>query len=127
MARNKTPNLTEAELRLMKIIWKLKEGTVNDVLDNLPNDLNLAYNTVLTIMRILEQKKYLKRIKKSRAHIYQPIVSENQARKNVVKHMLDNFFNGSPELLLQNIFENENLSDDEIDLLKDIINEKKRG
>ena len=60
MARKKTPNLTEAELRLMKVVWDLKEASVNDVLVNLPEDYNLAYNTVLTTMRILEQKGYLK-------------------------------------------------------------------
>lgn len=124
MARKKTPTLTEAELRLMKVIWELKEATVNNVLEKLPPDFNLAYNTVLTTMRILENKGYLKRVKKGRAHIYIPEVSQNQVQKNVVKHMLDSFFNGSPELLLLNLLENKNITSEEVEQLQKMIKDK---
>ena len=124
MPRKKTPTLTEAELRLMKIIWELKEATVNDVLNRLPSDFHLAYNTILTTMRILEQKGYLKRTKKSRAHVYIPLVSENQEQSNVLKHLLDNFFDGSPELLLLNLVKNENFTSEDIEQLKKMINDK---
>ena len=123
MARKKTPTLTEAELRLMAAVWELGEATVNDVMAALPKGNRLAYNTVLTTMRILEQKGYLRRVKVGRAHVYRPVVSCNQARRQVVRHMVRSFFNGSPELLLLNILENENLSPEELGRLKQMIEE----
>ena len=124
MARKKTPTLTEAELRLMKVIWELKEATVSDVVENLPKNSNLAYNTVLTTMRILEDKGYLKHSKNGRAHVYSALVSKNQARQSVVSHMVKSFFNDSPELLLVSLIENENISKEDIDSLKELINKQ---
>ncbi|HOP06545.1 MAG TPA: BlaI/MecI/CopY family transcriptional regulator [candidate division Zixibacteria bacterium] len=124
MARRKTPTLTEGELRLMTIIWRLGEATVAEVTEALPADQPLAYNTVLTTMRILEQKGYLRRVKSGRAHVYQPLISNSQARRNVVRHMVQSFFNDSPELLLLNIIENEELTPEELQHLKKMIVEK---
>lgn len=124
MARKKTPTLTEGELRLMTIIWRLGEATVAEVTEALPADQPLAYNTVLTTMRILEQKGYLRRMKSGRAHVYQPLISRNQARRHVVRHMVQSFFNDSPELLLLNIIENEELSPEELQHLKKMIDDK---
>ena len=121
MARKKTPTLTEAELRLMSIVWEMGEATVNDVMAALPQDKPLAYNTVLTTMRILEQKGYLRRAKEGRAHIYRPSVSRDQAQRQVVRHMVRSFFNNSPELLLLNVLENEKLSPEELARLKKMI------
>ncbi len=121
MARKKTPTLTEAESRLMAIIWEAGEATVNDVVATLPEQNRPAYNTVLTLLRILEQKGYLRHIKEGRAHVYRPCVSRNQARRQVVRHMVQSFFNDSPELLLLSVLENEKLSADELERLKQMI------
>ena len=106
MARRKTPTLTEAELRLMLIIWEKGEATVNDVVHALPPKNRPAYNSVLTIMRILEQKGYLEHVKKGRAHAYRAQVSREKERQNVINHVVKNFFDNSPELLLLNILKN---------------------
>lgn len=124
MARKKTPTLTEAELRLMRILWETEEATVNEVMEKIPQDNALAYNSVLTTLRILETKGYLKHYKKGRAHVYSPVVSKNQARKNVVRHLVSNFFNDSPELLLLSIVENEDVSPEDIEKLKAMIDKE---
>jgi len=124
MARKKTPTLTEAENRLMSIIWDRGQATVTDVVESLPKDQPLAYNTVLTTMRILEGKGYLRRVKQGRAHVYEPTVSRGQARRSVVRHLLHSYFNDSPELLMLNIIENEELTADELQRLKDMIDGK---
>ena len=80
MPRKKSITLTNAELRIMKIIWELKEATVKDVLQALSDEEPLAYNTVLTIMRILEDKGHLGRTKRGRAHVYIPKISQTQAQ-----------------------------------------------
>lgn len=126
MARKQTPTLTEAELRIMKVIWEKQEATVNDVFEAL-SDLQLAYNTILTTMRILEKKGYLRRIKQSRSHVYSPVVTKTMARKNVVRHMMQNFFNDSPELLLLSLVEIEGLDSEDIDRLKNMIDKAKEG
>ena len=125
MARKKTPTLTVAELRLMSVVWQKGEATVNDVMAALPQDNPLAYNTILTTMRILERKGYLHRTKEGHAHVYKPLVSRDQAQRQVVRHMVKSFFNDSPELLLLNVLENEKLSPEELARLKRMIESDK--
>ena len=123
MARKKSPTLTEGELRLMDIIWEKGEATVNQVLSALSSTKAPAYNTVLTILRILEKKGYLHHIKKGRAHIYRPLVGREQARHKAIRQMLKSFFDNSPELLLQNIIDSKDISEKELQRLKKMINE----
>ncbi len=125
MARTKTPTLTEAELRLMKIVWDLKSASVNDVAAALPAEKPLAYNTILTTMRILEHKGYLRREKVGRAHVYRPLVSRRQARTKAVRQMVSSFFDGSPEQLMLSVLENERLTPEEITRLKKMISRGK--
>jgi len=124
MARKATPTLTEGELRLMQVIWQLGEGTVNDVMQALPGRTGLAYNTVLTTLRILERKGYLSHDKAGRAHVYRPLVSRSQARHKAVRHMVQSFFNDSPEALLLNVLENEELSAEDLERLRKMIEAK---
>ena len=105
MARKKTAGLTDAELKLMEVLWKTGPATVNDVAEALPKDPALAYSTVLTTLRILETKGYLKHTKDGRAFLYEPIVAREQARENAVTHLLRRFFENSPELLLLNLID----------------------
>ena len=125
MARHKTPTLTEAELRLMKIVWEHDQATVNDVLAALSTGKSLAYNTILTTMRILEQKGYLRREKIGRSHVYRPLVSQRQARTKAMQQMVSSFFDGSPEQLMLSVLENERLTPEEIARLKKMIGKGK--
>lgn len=121
MARHKTPTLTDAELRVMNVIWDLGEATVSAVAEAQHGGRQLAYNTILTMMRILEQKGYLRREKSGRAHVYRPLVDRTQARTRAIRHMLKSLFNNSPELLMVNLLENESLSSEDLDKLRDMI------
>ncbi len=121
MPRKKSKTLTEAELKLMDILWMKGEGTVQDVLDILSKKESLAYTTVLTILRILEKKGYLKHRKVSRAFVYYPVVKRDEVRRSVVKDVIRKFFDDSPELLVLNVFENEQIDADELFRLKDMI------
>lgn len=123
MARTKSPNLTEAELRLMQILWDSGPSTVTEVARALPRRLALAYNTVLTTLRILEQKGYLTHEKRGRAHVYAPLVDRGAARRNAVRHLLSRFFDGSPGALLLNLLEDETLDAAELERLKQMIAE----
>ncbi len=120
------PRLTEAELRIMEAIWRLERATVAEVADALPKPLGLAYNTVLTTMRILEGKGYLRhsKAKQGRAFIYRPIVSRDAATRNAVRHLLSRFFGNSPEALLLNLLENEQLSDAEMRRIRAALEQK---
>lgn len=124
MARKITPTLTEAELRVMRILWEHDESTVSEVLEKLPKGSNLAYNTILTTLRILEQKGYLKHEKKGRAHVFSSLLSKSQARKTALSQMVSSFFNDSPELLLLSLLENEDITPEDIDRLKEMIKEE---
>lgn len=126
MARKKTPTLTEAELRVMHVVWELGRATVNDVVAASAETRDLAYNTILTTMRILEKKGYLTHTKDGRAHVYRPLVDRKQAQTKAVRHMLKSLFDNSPELLLVNLLRNESLSGDELDRLKAMIEASER-
>ena len=82
MPRKKSPTLTEAELRLMDVIWERGESTVGDVVEALPKDSRLAYSSVLTTLRILEQKGYVRHEKRGRAFLYSPIPGREDAQRN---------------------------------------------
>ena len=124
MARKSTPTLTEAELRVMKIVWDSGEASVNDVLSALPAHSKLAYNTVLTTMRILERKGYLKHIKEGRAFVYRPLIDQAGARRKAVQHMVRSFFDNSPEALMLSIMKDEQITAEELQRLKNMIEEK---
>jgi predicted transcriptional regulator len=103
MPRQKSSNLTDAELRLMDVLWTIGSGTVSEVADALPPKVPLAYSSVLTTLRVLENKGYLTHTKQGRAFIYHPLVGREQARKSAVAHLLGRFFENSPELLMLNL------------------------
>ena len=125
MPRKKSPTLTEAELRLMKILWEKGRATVNDVVKVLPPDQPLAYKTVLTVLRILEQKGYLKHTKQSRAFVYYPVVERDEARSRAIKDIVSRFFDDEPELLVLKILEDEQINLSELSQLKQMIQERK--
>ena len=128
MPQKKPSNLTEAELRIMHIVWKKEKATVADVAASLAGELNLAYNTVLTTMRILETKGYLKhaKAKDARAFVYRPVVDRMEATRNAVRHLLRRFFGDSAEALVLNLLENDVLDDTELKSIRRLLQEKGR-
>ena len=105
MPRKKSPSLTDAELRLMEVLWAIGSGTVADVADALPEGAPLAYSSVLTTLRVLENKGYLEHVKDGRAHVYKPIMEREEARRSEIRHLVGRFFKNSHELLVLNVLE----------------------
>ena len=123
MARKVSTTLTEAELRLMNVLWDRGPSTVKDVLDALPADPPLAYTTILTTLRILEDKGYLEHEKDGRAFLYKPRVPRDQARQSAVRQILSRFFENSAEQLVLNLLKTEKLSSAEMKSLRKLIKE----
>ena len=123
MPRQKSLNLTEAELRLMDVVWDRGPVTVQEVADALPRELGLAYNTVLTTLRILEDKGYLrhKMAKEGRAFIYHAAVSREQASRSAVHSLLRRFFGDSAEALVLNLLDDEKLDAGEMKRIRGLL------
>ena len=111
--------LTEAELRIMDVLWRKGSGTVQQVLDWLPSAL--AYNSVLTTIRTLEKKGHVKHLKDGRAHIYEPIIGRDQATRSEIRHLVGRFFSNSHEALVLNILQDEAIDAAELKRLRDML------
>ena len=125
MARKKTTGLTDAELRLMEVLWDKGSATVGAVVEAMPKRTPLAYSTVLTTLRILEEKGNLRHVKEGRAFIYQPAVGREEACESAVTHLVRRFFNGSHGLLALNLVENKRIDVSELKRLRKSIREAK--
>jgi predicted transcriptional regulator len=118
MPPKKSNTLTEAELRLMKILWRRGESAVNDLVAAMPDGEPLAYNSVLTTIRILEQKGYVDHRQEGRAFVYRPTVAEDEASRSEVRHLMSRFFGNSREQLLLSLLGDEEISAEELLRLK---------
>ena len=121
MPPKKSPTLTEAELRLMEVLWQKGQATVHQVLEALPPKFSLAYNSVLTTIRILEKKGYVQHLKEGRAHIYMPLIGKQDATRFEIRNLVGRLFKNSHELLVLNILEDESISGDELKRLGQLL------
>jgi len=101
----------------MRVLWDRGEASVGEVVDML-TDPKPAYNTVLTLFRILERKGYVRHRKDGRAFVFLPTLDRQHARKNALKTLVNRFFDGSPRLLVLNLLEDEQLSAETLEHLK---------
>jgi predicted transcriptional regulator len=120
---SKSVTLTEAELRLMDVLWQQGPSTVQQVLEALPKKSQLAYNSVLTTIRILEKKGYARHIKDGRAHVYRPLVERAEATRSEIRHLAQRFFKNSHEMLVLNILEDRGVDADELKRLRQLMQE----
>lgn len=127
MPPRKSNTLTEAELRLMKILWRRGESAVTDLVAALPEDEPLAYNSVLTTVRILEQKGYVAHRQEGRAFVYRPSVAEEEAGRSEVRNVLSRFFGNSREQLVLSLLGDEEIGAEELQRLKDAIGSASSG
>jgi len=123
MPRKPSPALTDAEARVMAVVWQLETATVGDVVAALAPERTVSYSTVQTILRILEDKGYVAHDKVARAFIYRPVVDERQARRRALRHLATRLFNGSPSLLVMNVLHDEEMDSEELQRLKKLIEE----
>ena len=109
----------------MEVLWERGPSTVNDVADSISGSAPLAYSTVLTMLRILERKGYVRHAKEGRAFVYEPVVGRGEASRSAVRHLLSRFFGNSPELLVLNMLEDEQIDRKELERLKGLIERSK--
>ena len=121
MPRKKSPQLTDAELRLMEVLWKNGPSTVTAVQEALSGAPALAYSSVITTLRILETKGYARHTKDGRAFTYEAVIGRSEARSKALSQVLRRFFEGSPELLMASLFEDEKVGAKELRRLKEMI------
>jgi BlaI family penicillinase repressor len=112
------------ELDVMRVLWDLGSGTVTEVRDHLPVDL--AYTTVLTILRNLEEKSYVSRSSEGRAHRYSPLVDRAAARRSAIARVVDTLFHGAPEELVLHMVEDRTLSKSDVRKLRALIDAPER-
>ncbi len=121
MPPRKSPTLTEAELRLMEVLWQKGPATVQQVLQDLPEKTPLAYNSVLTTIRILEKKGYVKHVKDGRAYVYTPLVKRQEATRSEIRRLVNRFFGSSHELLVLNILKDQSVDAAELKRLRKML------
>jgi BlaI family transcriptional regulator, penicillinase repressor len=113
--RRRSTTLTGHELEIMKIVWERESTTVRDVYEALLEKRKVAYTTVMTMMKILEQKQYLRRTQVDRAYVYRPAQPKRQVIGAMVRDFVNRVFNGSAEPLLVHLVEEHDLSREDLE------------
>ena len=126
MPPKRSNTLTEAELRIMRILWDRGESLVSDLVSAMPAETPLAYTSVLTTVRILEQKGYVRHTKEGQAFVYHPTVDRGQAQNKAIKHVLSRFFDNSAEMLVMNLLETEQLDSEDLRRIQSLIQQEER-
>ena len=121
MPPKQSGTLTEAELRIMNVLWLKGSGTVQQVLDSITQKPALAYNSILTTIRVLERKGYLKHLKDGRAHVYTPLVGQQEATRSEIRHLVGRFFKNSHEQLVLNVLEDQGIEPEELARLRQML------
>jgi predicted transcriptional regulator len=116
--------LTAVELEMMNIIWRIGPCSVNQVLAELPDDRALAYTSVSTIVRILEQKGFVASEKAGRGHLYSAAVTKDDYQANSLKHLVRNVFDGAPSLVVRRLLDSDALSADDLKQIRALLRGK---
>jgi len=117
-----TVSFTDRELDVMTVLWELGTATVAEVRERLPDPL--AYTTVLTMLRILEEKGFVSHIPEGKAYRYVPLVERQAAGQSAVTRLLETVFRGAPELLLLQLVSDRSLSHEELRKLREIVDSR---
>jgi predicted transcriptional regulator len=123
--RSRSTTLTDQELEIMKVVWQLERATVRDVYENLLEKRKIAYTTVMTMMKILEQKGYLKKTLQDRAHLYEPTEPKQRVVKAMVRDFVDRVFNGAAEPLLVHLVEDKKVSEKDLEEIRAMMRKRK--
>jgi BlaI family penicillinase repressor len=120
----KLKELTKAEEQIMQILWQLKEGIIKDILEKIPQP-KPAYNTVSTVVRVLEGKGFIDHKAYGNSHVYFPLISEDEYKKFTFDKLMNNYFDNSYKSLVSFIADEKNLGLKELDELTELINKLK--
>jgi predicted transcriptional regulator len=117
--------LTEVELQLMNAIWTIGDCTVKEVQQEISKTRDLAYTSVATIMKILEQKGILKSMKTDKAHLYSSLISKSNYETSSLRHLAENLFEGNPTSMVMRLLSDANLSKEELSSIQKILDQRK--
>lgn len=126
MARKKSQILTEGEERVMRVLWDKKEASVREVTDILSREQPTAYNTALTVLRVLTDKGYVEPRSDGRAYLYRALVSQTDAQRQVLRHFIGRFFGGSPTELALHLVRQGDVDFDELQALRNELSQSKK-
>lgn len=121
MPPKRSITLTEAELRLMRLLWNRGESAVAELVQAVSDEMPLAYTSVLTTIRVLEKKGYVQHRQEGRAYLYSPCIAEHEASRSEVRHVLQRFFGNSRERLLLSLLGDGDVTPEELQRLKKTI------
>jgi predicted transcriptional regulator len=121
MPRRRTPGLTDAELRVIRVLWTRPRATVSEVIEQIGPGPTPAYNTVLTILGILQRKGWVTREKAGRAHAYLAVVDRKEARRTALTQLLSRFFDNSPRELVLDLLGHERTDAEELRQVRELI------
>lgn len=124
MPRPRSSGLTDAELQVMNVLWSRGRASVNDVIDGLERRRKPAYNTVLTILRILERKGYVVHEKKGRAFAFIPLIDRGRERRRALSQVLSRFFDNSPLQLVSDLLGHERIDADELRRVRELVDDQ---
>ena len=113
MKRKSLTHLGETEMEVLHHVWDLGDATVADVRERILEDRDVAYTTVMTVLKKLADKGYLDYHKEGRSYVYQPAEAPDAVQHSLLRRLMDKVFRGSPTALVQTLVQRENLSDDE--------------
>ena len=126
MGTKKLRAMSPTETEILRLVWRLKEATVQEIREQLPADRTLAYNTVQTLLSRLEQKGYLRHRDKGRAHVFSPRVEPEEVIKTTVRDFLGRLFGGDPKPLVQFLAEDGKIDEEDIKRLRQLVNKRKK-
>jgi predicted transcriptional regulator len=118
--------ITKAQEELLKALWEIKEGAVSDVLDSLP-DPKPAYNTVATVIKVLEKKGYVSHKTYGKTHVYFPVVSKKDYAQHIMKDTFKSFFNNSLNQMVSAFVKNKEVGLSELEELKEMLEKEIRN
>ena len=121
MRRKSLTHLGETEMEVLHHVWDLGEATVSDVRQRILEDRDVAYTTVMTVLKKLAEKGYLDYYKEGRSYVYQPAQEPDAVQHSLLQRLMEKVFQGSPSALVQTLVQRENLSDDEREQIKALI------
>ena len=116
--------LTEVELELMNVIWKTPECTIRLIVDQLPKERALAYTSVATMMKILEEKGFLKSEGREKGHVFRPVIARLDYEKRTLHHVAEKLFAGSPSSMVMKLIDESELTQDELRAIQKTLNER---
>lgn len=112
--RPRSTTLTTSELEIMKIVWRLEQATVRDIYEELLKERKVAYTTVMTMMKVLEQKSHLRRTSDEKAHVYLPVAPKRQVISAMVREFINRVFDGSAEPLLAHLVDDKQITKEDL-------------